>query len=156
MLYKTKTHKQKIEIEENVSVQIKIIRWKDFYSWYKDEDGNPTYDDDTTDVDTGDVESWIHEGGLLLTHDRLFNGCEADLVIIVSTVWGGTATTNIRSGVTRAVADVCVLMSDDGNTDVEKLTQTFNVEDIRRDDDKVMKSASAATSPRKKSKCNIL
>ena len=95
-----------------------------------DGDGNPTHNDDTTDVDTGDVESWIHEGGLLLTHDRLFNGCEADLVIFVSQGWGAN-NTNIRSGVTRAVADVCVLMSDDGTADVEKLTQTFNVEDVR-------------------------
>ena len=121
-----------------------------------DTDGNPTYDDDTTNVDTGDVESWIHEGGLLLTHDRLFNGCEADLVIFVSAVWGGGNNPNIRSGVTRAVADVCVLMSDSVTTDVEKLTQTFNVEDVRGDGDKVMKSAAAATSLRKESKCNIL
>ena len=108
-----------------------------------DSECNPTYNDDTTDVDTGDVESWIHEGGLLLTHDRLFNGCEADLVIFVSYGWGAGNTTNIRSGVTRAVADVCVLMSDDGHIDVEKLKQTFNVEEV-------------ATSPRKESKCNIL
>ena len=90
------------------------------------------WQNDTTDVDTENVESWIRDGGLLLTHDRLFNGCEADLVIFVSRAWGGGGSANIRSGVTRAVADVCILMPDDGTTDVEKLTQTFNVEDVRR------------------------
>ena len=67
-------------------------------------DGIPIFDE--TSVDTKEVEEWIHFGGLLLTHDRLFNGAEADIIIIVSSSYGGT-TTNIRSCVTRAVRDCC-------------------------------------------------
>ena len=106
-----------------------------------DGDGIPTYDD-TNVCYTGDLESWILNGGLLLTHDILFNGAEADTVIFVSSNWGGM-TTNIRSGVTRAVSHFCLVCNVAVTTNVEKFSQSFNVEDLRTDQDKVTTSRSS-------------
>ena len=80
----------------------------------------------------------------MLTHDKLFNGAEADTVIFVSSAWG-SGTLNIRSGVTRAVSHFCLITAVD-STDVEKLSQTFNVQDLRSDKDKVTTSTSSKSS----------
>ena len=82
----------------------------------------------------------------MLTHDKLFHGAEADTVISISPGWGGTNTTNVRSGVTRAVSHFCLIATAVAGVDVEKLSQTFNVQDLRSDKDKVTTSTSSNSS----------
>ena len=76
------------------------------------------------------MENWLSFGGVLLTHNLLFSGCEADIVIFVSQDWGAVCASNdeFRSGVTRAVADLCVVTSDIG-FDRGKLEKYFDVHD---------------------------
>jgi len=55
------------------------------------------------------VKSWFAEGGILLTHNRMFYGCEAESVILVSGMEWNNKEPNARSGPTRGVANLCII-----------------------------------------------
>ena len=57
-----------------------------------------------------DLGKWLQAtSGILVTHESMFRGCEADVVVWVTRDWQDCN----RSGVTRAVGHVCVITSDD-------------------------------------------
>lgn len=93
-----------------------------YYYYYRNCEEDDKYGDTTV------VQTWLNSGGVLLTHNFLFSGCEADVVIFVSQDWGAICASNdeFRSGVTRAVADLCVVTSNIG-FDRDKLEKYFNV-----------------------------
>ena len=77
-----------------------------------------------------DLVKWIHNGGALLTHDKMFNGCEAENIIFLTKLWGGGQTR--RSGPTRAVSQLCLVTSD-GGINEDEIKQHFTVIDMRED-----------------------
>ena len=48
----------------------------------------------------------METGGILLTHDKMFRGCEAETVVFVTDCWGGVFGVQRRGGATRAIADL--------------------------------------------------
>ena len=70
------------------------------------------------------MEAWLERGGVLLTHNMQFRGCEADVVIVVSSYWGARDVR--RSGITRGVASLC-LIAPDISVNVDKMRETYNV-----------------------------
>ena len=69
---------------------------------------------------------WINNGGVLLTHDRMFRGCEAETIVFLTQWWGAYGVGQHRSGPTRAVSQLCVVTSDDGIR-TDEIKQHFNV-----------------------------
>ena len=57
------------------------------------------------------LKKWIINGGILLTHDKMFNGCEAEKIVFLAHMWG-RGINQYRSGPTRAVSQLCVVSSD--------------------------------------------
>ena len=53
-----------------------------------------------------DLVDWLETGGILLTHDKMFRGCEAETVVFVTDCWGGVFGVQRRGGATRAIADL--------------------------------------------------
>ena len=67
---------------------------------------------------------WLDgEGGCLITHNRVFNGCEATTAILVSKY---SYDTGVRSGLLRGVARL-ILVGDEYYYRKEKLSQDFDV-----------------------------
>ena len=70
------------------------------------------------EVGAGDGEEaelcqWLKaDQGVLVTHEHQFRGCEADAVICVEQYWGDYIYSVTRSPVTRAVAHLCLIISD--------------------------------------------
>ena len=80
-----------------------------------------------------DLVTWINRGGVLLTHDEMFNGCEAEQVIFLTQQWGTRAGEHqVRSGPTRAVSQLCVVTSDQ-YIKQEELKQYYNIIEVRAD-----------------------
>ena len=75
--------------------------------------------------------TWINKGGLLLSHDIMFRGCEAETIVYLTQRWGGVGG-QVRSGPTRAVSQLCIVTSD---KDIypDEIKQHFNVIDERED-----------------------
>ena len=79
-----------------------------------------------------DLVNWISNGGVLLTHDLMYRGCEADTIVFISDKWGGGGR-QARSGPTRAVSQLCLVSSDwfiENNKEEiiqEKIKQYFNL-----------------------------
>ena len=69
-----------------------------------------------------DLEKWLDEGGILLTHAKQFRGCEAEAVILVSYMKSG----NFREGPTRAVSDLC-LVSNNKDWMKSNLVKHYNI-----------------------------
>ena len=92
---------------------------------------NPTYDDEnTTCVDTNQLENWIQSATdhILVTHEPLYHGCEADVVVVMSTSWGGGALRlNTRSIITRAVSHVHLITAVWNNDAKKKLAKHFDI-----------------------------
>ena len=65
------------------------------------------------------------EGGCLITHNRVFNGCEATTAILVTKTSNDTG---VRSGLLRGVARL-LLVGNKKSYDKEKLSQDFDVID---------------------------
>ena len=76
-----------------------------------------------------DLVKWITDGGVLLTHEKMFRGCEAEAVIYLARGWGGVAGDQRRSGFTRAVSDLC-LVTDDLGIKQDELRKYFNVVNV--------------------------
>lgn len=78
-----------------------------------------------------DLVKWINNGGVLLTHDIMFRGCEAETIVFL-TRGGGNVGVNgqLRSGPTRAVSQLCIVTSDK-DIKVDEIKQHFNVIDLR-------------------------
>ena len=60
-----------------------------------------------------DLVNWINNGGILLTHDKMFNGCEAETVVFLAHMWGD-GVGQYRSGPTRAVSQLCLVTEGHG------------------------------------------
>lgn len=60
-----------------------------------------------------DLVKWIQGevDGVLVTHDVMFRGCEAENIVFISDMWGGGGR-QARSGPTRAVSKLCLVTSD--------------------------------------------
>ena len=84
----------------------------------------------TTDLATQRVGllSWLECGGTLVTHDKMFRGCEAHTVIFISSKWAYTGSQR-RSGFTRAVSELCLVTSHHGlnQSELRKLFNVINV-----------------------------
>ena len=76
-----------------MGLNLKIFERKNFYFHYS-----------IFTCDTG--------AGVLVTHCAQFRGCEADLVIIVCQYWGMVQVGGQRSSVTRARANMGLIISD--------------------------------------------
>ena len=77
-----------------------------------------------------DLVKWINNGGVLLTHDTMFRGCEAETIVFLTKYWGGIG--QARSGPTRAVSQLCLVTSDsfiDNNQEkiIQEIKQYFNL-----------------------------
>ena len=79
-----------------------------------------------------DLEKWINSGGVLLTHDNMFRGCEAETIACLAKHWGGAVGSQARSGPTRAVSQLCLVTSD-LYIKPEEIKQHFTVIDVRED-----------------------
>ena len=75
--------------------------------------------------------TWISYGGVLLTHDSMFRGCEAETIVFLTHRWGAGGG-QPRSGPTRAVSQLCLVASDHG-IKPEEIKQHFTVVDMRED-----------------------
>ena len=75
-----------------------------------------------------DLVKWINNGGVLLTHNTMFRGCEAETIVFLTKLWGGGC--QPRSGPTRAVSQLCIVTSD-GGIKLDEIKQQFNVFDLR-------------------------
>ena len=58
-----------------------------------------------------DLVKWINNGGVLLTHNSMFRGCEAENIVFLTKYWGFGGR-QPRSGPTRAVSQLCIVTSD--------------------------------------------
>ena len=83
------------------------------------------YTDQSEDMSS--VEAWLDQGGVLLTHSHKFKGCEADVVIVVA---GNSYCDGVglRSGLTRGIASICLILSNI-NVEVDKMKNMFEVID---------------------------
>ena len=80
-----------------------------------------------------DLVTWIHCGGVLLTHDSMFRGCEAETIVFLTKYWVGAGYgRQARSGPTRAVSQLCLVTSD-YMIKPEEIKQHFTVVDVRED-----------------------
>ena len=69
---------------------------------------------------------WLDgEGGCLITHNRVFNGCEATTAILVTKTSNDTG---VRSGLLRGVARL-ILVANEEDYSIIKLSQDFDVID---------------------------
>ena len=75
-----------------------------------------------------DLVKWINNGGVLLTHDTMFRGCEAETIVFLTKLWGGVGG-QVRSGPTRAVSQLCIVTSD-LNIKANEIKQYFTVFDL--------------------------
>ena len=78
-----------------------------------------------------DLVKWINNGGVLLTHDKMFKGCEAENIVFLTTDWG-CRVGQARSGPTRAVSQLCIVTSD-RDIKLDMIKQHFTVIDERED-----------------------
>ena len=95
-----------------------------------DYEGRPEYrEGGAGDGGEAELSAWLGAGGgVLVTSEHQFRGCEADTVIFVTTWWGGYSSNNTRrSPVTRAVAGL-TLVSSDFSLSVQKLRRDWDVE----------------------------
>ena len=76
-----------------------------------------------------DLVKWINNGGVLLTHDTMFRGCEAETIVFLTKQWGGVGG-QARSGPTRAVSQLCIVTSD-YHIKLDEMKQNFTVIDVR-------------------------
>ena len=76
--------------------------------------------------------TWIHSGGVLLTHDSMFRGCEAETIVFLTQYWGSASVGQPRSGPTRAVSQLCLVTSDN-DIKPDEIKQHFTVFDVRED-----------------------
>ena len=77
-----------------------------------------------------DLVKWINNGGVLLTHDMMFNGCEAETIVFLTKYLSSRS--QPRSGPTRAVSQLCIVTSD-FRMKQDEIKQHFNVIDQRED-----------------------
>ena len=76
------------------------------------------------------IISWIQgHSGILVTNETHFRGCEADVVIWVSTYLGGEGGVSARSGITRGIAHLCVIAGSQ-QLDMENLGRYFDIERV--------------------------
>ena len=78
-----------------------------------------------------DLVKWINSGGVLLTHDNMFRGCEAETIVFLTQYWGGGGGGQTRSGPTRAVSQLCLVTSDP-RIRTPTINNYFTVIDMRR------------------------
>ena len=81
-----------------------------------------------------DLVKWINNGGVLLTHDKMFRGCEAETVVFLTQYWGRFGVAGgfqPRSGPTRAVSQLCIVTSD-YYINPNEMKQHFTVIDLRK------------------------
>ena len=79
-----------------------------------------------------DLLKWISNGGILLTHEKMFRGCEAETVVYISHFWANYGGVQLRSGVTRAVSNLCIIVADDGIKQ-DEIKRYFNVINVNVD-----------------------
>merc|ERR1712137_734178 len=93
-------------------------------------DGSAIYKEDTAD-DGGeaDLTEWLDDKcNILLTHTPQFSGCESDAVILVRRAWDVRGQAR-RSGITRGVASMALLISDSG-LKIPEMRKQWDVEII--------------------------
>ena len=87
---------------------------------------NPAEADHPLEEQQANLVQWLEgPGGILVTHNRLFAGMEAPIVIFITRTLGSEETA-IRSGFLRAVAKLVVISSAQ-NARIKKVKQTFDV-----------------------------
>ena len=77
--------------------------------------------------------TWIYSGGVLLTHNSMFRGCEAETIVYLAWRWGAIGGVQTRSGPTRAVSQLCLVTTDSNGIKPEKMKQHFTVVDVKED-----------------------
>ena len=77
-----------------------------------------------------DLVKWINNGGVLLTHDSMFGGCEAETIVFLTKYWGNDDGGQARSGPTRAVSQLCIVTSEHLSIKPDEIRQHFNVSDL--------------------------
>ena len=77
-----------------------------------------------------DLVKWINNGGVLLTHNIMFRGCEAETVVFLTQYWAGVGSGHTRSGPTRAVSQLCIVSSD-YEINPDEMKQYYEVIDLR-------------------------
>ena len=88
----------------------------------------------TADLDRQrkDLEHWIQGGSsVLVTHDVMYRGCEAETIVFISDRWGGRGR-QARSGPTRAVSQLCLVTSEyfkinQGEEIIQEIKQYFDL-----------------------------
>ena len=78
-----------------------------------------------------DLVKWINNGGVLLTHEKMFRGCEAETIVFLTEKWG-YGVGQVRSGPTRAVSQLCIVTRD-SLSKLDEIKQHFTVIDLRED-----------------------
>ena len=83
----------------------------------------------------GDLERWLDQGGTLLTHERMFKGCESQAVILLSECWT-LIQGQRRDALSRAVSDLC-LVTGNRNINYDEVRTYFDVTRVDHDQDPV-------------------
>ena len=87
---------------------------------------NPSDDEFSPVKQKANLLQWLEgKGGILVTHNRLFAGMEAPIVILI-TKTVGTNETAVRSGMLRAVAKLIVI-TDKTDSNVPNIKEHFDV-----------------------------
>ena len=92
-------------------------------------DSNPSHYSADLARQREDLEKWISKRGVLLTHDNMFNGCEAENIIFLTKRWGGGGGGGYqsRSGPTRAVSQLCIVKTDSADINKREIKKHFTV-----------------------------
>jgi len=89
----------------------------------------PVNGDHSTVQQRADLIQWMEgPGGILVTHNRLFAGMEAPIVVLITKTLG-TNETAVRSGMLRAVAKL-VVISDRRDTNIKMVEKHFDVTEM--------------------------
>ena len=57
----------------------------------------------------GELVTWINNGGVLLTHDCMFRGCEAETIVFLSLLWGRARADQPEQSVSFALLPVIII-----------------------------------------------
>ena len=88
-----------------------------------------------------EIKKWLDNGGILLTYVKLFKGCEAEAVVLISNLRRETTSISgyFREGPTRAVSDLCLVSNQCIYNDGSKawLEENYNVMHVSDDEVKL-------------------
>ena len=91
----------------------------------------PNHYDADIDGQREELVRCLNSGGVLLTHDSMFRGCEAETVVFL-TKWWSAGVGQTRSGPTRAVSQLCIVTSE-CQMKPDEIKQHFTLIDVRED-----------------------